>query len=398
METLKRLGIFGGSFDPIHRAHLKLAEQALTQYSLDQVWFVPSGISYHKGHEMTPAGHRVAMVKLAIVREPRFVFSDLDIAREGNTYTADTLAFLKESMPDTELFFLVGADSLMNMENWYRPEAIFSAAHILAAGRPGNPESELHDKAEDLRKRFGARISWLDAGYTDISSSQIREAIRQGKDLSGFVLPEVEAYICEHGLYQGTGRWTAEEILADLKQRLKPGRFAHTLGVADTAKRLAAHYGAEEDKAYLSGVLHDCAKYLSGDEQIRRARMAGIALTDSELRCPALIHAKLGAYYARERYGIGDEDILNAIRYHTTGRPGMSLLECILYIADYVEPGRKEAPHLEELRRLAFQNLEETVYRISEDTVAYLEGIGSVIDEASRRTGDYYRNMIRKES
>lgn len=393
METKKRLGIFGGSFDPIHRAHLKLAKQAKKQFALDEVWFVPSGISYHKGNEMTPAHHRAEMIRRTIREKPGFVFSDLDIARSGNTYTADTLTFLRKQRPDAELFFLVGADSLVNMENWYHPEAVFCAARILAALRPGHTKEELFQKAGELKERFDAKIDWVEGLYEEISSRQIREAVRSGESLSAYVTPEVEAYIREQDLYRDEEK-TPEDILNDLKNRLKPGRFAHTLGVANTAKKLAACYGADEDKAYLAGLLHDCAKDIPDEEQIHRAKMAGISLSEQELRSPALIHAKLGAYYAGERYGIRDEEILNAICYHTTGRPAMTRLEEILYIADYIEPGRKEAPHLPELRRLAEKAKEETICRIAEDTLAYLTGKGAVIDEASRETAAYYRDRI----
>lgn len=396
METKKRLGIFGGSFDPIHRAHWKLARQAKEQFELDEVWFVPSGISYHKGNEMTSAEHRVEMIRRAIRGEAGFLFSDLDIARSGNTYTADTLAFLKKGQPDTELFFLVGGDSLMNMENWYHPEVIFQTARILAALRPGNTREELREKAEELRKRFGAVIDWVDGLYEEISSRQIREAVSRGESLSAYVAPEVEAYIYEQGLYREQAK-TPEEIRKDLEKRLKPGRLVHTLGVAKTAEELAVRYGAEREKAYLAGLLHDCAKDVPDGEQIHRAKMAGISLSEAELRSPALIHAKLGAYYARERYGIRDEEILDAIRYHTTGRPAMSRLEEILYIADYIEPGRKEAPHLSEIRRLAKESREETIYRIAADTLDYLSESGAVIDETSRETARYYQDLLQRK-
>ncbi|MCI8514840.1 MAG: nicotinate (nicotinamide) nucleotide adenylyltransferase [Lachnospiraceae bacterium] len=396
METKKRMGIFGGSFDPIHRAHQKLAKQALEQFLLDEVWFVPSGVSYHKGNEMTSAHHRVQMIKRAIRNEEKFFFSDLDIARSGNTYTADTLAFLKEQKPDTELFFIAGADSLLNMENWYRPEAIFTAARILVAKRPGSPERELLIKAEELKEKFGARIDWIEGLYEDVSSRQIREAVQRGESLSDYVIPEVERYIREHELYRDQPK-TPEEIRKDLEKRLNPHRFAHTLGVARTAEELAAAYGADGEKAYLAGLLHDCAKDIPDKDQIHRAKMAGLTLSEQELLSPALIHAKLGAYYARERYGVRDEEILNAIRYHTTGRPAMTLLETILYIADYIEPGRENAPRLPELRHKAQGAREEVVCRIAEDTLEYLERCGAIIDNVSRETAEYYKRFMTDE-
>lgn len=397
METINRLGILGGSFDPIHNAHYMLAKQAMEQFHLDLVWFMPSGVSYHKGHGMTDTAHRVRMIELAIAEEPRFSCSDLDISRTGNTYTADTLRIVKERYPHSEVFFLMGADSLMHIENWYRPDVIFECATIIAARRPGHDDIALLAKREELKERFQARIEMLDVLYTDISSSHIRHALLNGESLEDFLSKPVEEYIYLHGLYQDVKPMHIDEITGDLKRRLKPSRFLHTMGVADTAAALAKHYGFSVEKAYLTGLLHDCAKYMSADEEIKCANMADIPLTEVEIACPALIHAKLGAYYAKERYHIRDEEILDAIRYHTTGRPDMTWLECIIYIADYIEPQRKEAPHLSELREMAYHNLDATIAQVAADTLSYLEQKGSVIDELSRKTCNFYQTQVQKE-
>lgn len=167
-------------------------------------------------------------------------------------------------------------------------------------------------------------------------------------------------------------------------------RYEHTLGVAYTAAALAMCYNADVKNAQLAGMLHDCAKCLSDEKRLSICKKYGIPMTDVEKRNPFLLHAKAGAYLAEKKYGIEDRDILNAIQYHTTGRPDMSLLEKIVFVADYIEPGRKQAPNLPEIRQLAFQDLDKAMVRILEDTVQYLEQGGGEIDPATEETLRYY--------
>lgn len=171
-------------------------------------------------------------------------------------------------------------------------------------------------------------------------------------------------------------------------------RYEHTLGVAYTAAALAMCYNADVKNAQLAGMLHDCAKCLSDEKRLSICKKYGIPMTDVEKRNPFLLHAKAGAYLAEKKYGIEDRDILNAIQYHTTGRPDMSLLEKIVFVADYIEPGRKQAPNLPEIRQLAFQDLDKAMVRILEDTVQYLEQGGGEIDPATEETLKYYSETL----
>ena len=164
---------------------------------------------------------------------------------------------------------------------------------------------------------------------------------------------------------------TAAEIISSLKKRIRPSRFRHTLGVIETAERLASAWNyPHPEKARLAALLHDCAK------------------SESD----ALGHAPLGAVIAREEYGVRDPEILEAIRWHTTGHPDMSMLEKIIFIADYIEPGRDRAPHLKALRELALNDPDKTIYCILEDTLSYLRNSGACIDAASVETYNYYKN------
>ena len=181
------------------------------------------------------------------------------------------------------------------------------------------------------------------------------------------------------------------EIRKKLSKKLKKDRFEHTIGVMYTAASLAMCYGEDVEKALTAGLLHDCAKYCSAEDQIVLCRKHGIELTESELEMPALIHAKLGAYLASHKYKIKDPDILDAIKYHTTGRPGMTMLEKIIYIADYIEPNRKIIPGLQEIRGLVFQDIDRAVYLSAQRTVRYLKDGGRAVDPMTVSTCEYYK-------
>lgn len=181
------------------------------------------------------------------------------------------------------------------------------------------------------------------------------------------------------------------EIRKDLAEKLKKERFEHTIGVMYTAASLAMCYGADIQKALTAGLLHDCGKYCSAKEQIKLCRKYDIQLTESELEMTALVHAKLGAYLARHEYKVEDQEILDAITWHTTGRPGMTLLEKIIYIADYIEPNRRIIPGLEEIRGIVFQDIDRAVYLSAKNTVRYLNDGGKAVDPMTVSTCDYYK-------
>lgn len=181
------------------------------------------------------------------------------------------------------------------------------------------------------------------------------------------------------------------KISKKLSKVLKKDRYDHTLGVMYTSAALAMCYGADVQKAMTAGLLHDCGKYLSSKEQIHFCEKKKITLTESELEMPALVHAKLGAYLARHEYDINDAEILNAITYHTTGRPDMTLLEKIVYIADYIEPNRKEIPGLAAIRKIVFTDIDKAVCMSAGSTVRYLKNGGKAVDPMTINTYNFYK-------
>lgn len=399
MSKRWKIGIVGGTFDPIHDAHLRLGYEAMEKIGLDKIVFMPTGNPYFKSgkRNITDAGHRSAMVKLAIQREDRFVFSDMEIRRHGETYTAETLRELSAAWPNVDFHFIMGADSLRDIDRWYKPEVIFGNAVVVVANRNHQVnDKRLESDMKFLYEKYAARIIPLEFESMDISSSDIRAQIQSGEWDNIPVPEQVLSYIRVHGLYGLSGNYRSEdiseksvdtevdfsgytslseeEIHQKLRHSIKPSRYQHTLGVIETAVALARHWGTVSvTRAHLAALLHDCGKE-AGD---------------------ALSHASIGAELARKEYGISDEEILSAIASHTTGKQGMSELDKIIFIADYIEPGRNQAPGLENLRKKAYEDIDATLVHILRDTLTYLQNIGAEIDEQSIKTYNYYRNLTK---
>ena len=182
-----------------------------------------------------------------------------------------------------------------------------------------------------------------------------------------------------------------------LRKELDAGRFRHTMGVTYTAACLAMVHGCELEKARIAGLLHDCAKCIPNDKKIRMCKKNHIFITPAEEATPSLLHAKLGAFLAAKKYHIGDRTILNAIACNTTGKPEMTLLDKILYIADYIEPNRAELPDMSEARRLAFEDIDECLYLLLRDSLVYLQTKGLPVDPATEKTYNYYKKYLGKK-
>lgn len=202
---MKKIGLMGGTFDPIHLGHLMLGRQAYEEYGLDEIWYMPSRIPPHKkDHRITSAEDRCAMVRAAIEPYPQFVLSEFEMKRTGgNTYTADTLRLLKEEYPENEFYFIVGADSIHDIEKWYHPEYVLKMVTFLAADREyQNPVRTLNEQISYLEEKYGARILRLHCGMMDVASAEIRECLEKGTPVNHLIPDAVHSYIREHGLYR----------------------------------------------------------------------------------------------------------------------------------------------------------------------------------------------------
>lgn len=389
-----RIGIMGGTFDPIHNGHLMLGRYARDLFELDEVWFMPNGNPPHKVSDSieSQTKHRVEMVRRAIKHENSFVLQLYEVNRKEVNYSYLTMEHFKDSYPEREFYFIIGADSLFSLDRWVHPERLLKTCVMLAAYRDGKNTSEMETQIQYLNQKYDADIRLLMTPDVDISSSEIRQRLKDNEPIDEIVPQVVCEYIKEHQLYHDELCVMKEKV----RQSQNDFRFQHTIGVMNTAVELAKRYQADVDKARIAGLLHDCAKGFSGQEKLMLCEKYGLSISEAERKNPGLLHAKLGAYLAKADYGIEDQEILDAIRWHTTGRPEMTLLDKIIYIADYIEPNRNQAPNLDEIRRLALFDLDECLYTILEASLAYLKTRSEAIDPMTEQTYLYYKKLLNK--
>ncbi len=185
-----------------------------------------------------------------------------------------------------------------------------------------------------------------------------------------------------------------EQMRDSMKMLLKESRFRHSIGVEEVSCDLAVIYGYDIEKACIAGILHDCVRNLTDEQLLTECERYQLPVSEIENRCAFLLHGKVGATYAKYKYGVIDEDIINAITYHTTGRPAMSLLEKIIFTADYIEPNRQPLPRIDEIRRQAYTDLDLAVYMILENTLEYLNNSTTEIDTLTIETYEYYKAIL----
>ena len=416
-EKMKKVGIMGGTFDPIHISHLILGETAYEQFSLDKVLFLPAGNPPHKRNRKGGASdlERVEMVRRAIAGNSHFQLCLDEMDASDYSYTYRTLERMKAEHPDTEFYFIVGADSLFDFEKWKEPARICQTASILVAVRDHVDDERLSRKMKELEEKLGGHFYRLYSTNLDISSKMIRDWIRRKKTVRYYVPEPVLAYIADRHIYgmestlektegqgkekirQMSGQYDLKKIEEKLEKHLDEDRMRHTRGVMYTAASLAMVYGCSLEKAQVAGLLHDCAKCIPNKKKLKMCLENQIPMTEYEEANPFILHAKLGAFLARQKYGVDDEQILDAITWHTTGKPDMSLLDKIIYLADYIEPARDKASRLPYIRKLAFQDLDECMYQVLKDTLEYLSVGGSDgIDEMTEEAYGYYREIHEK--
>ena len=382
----ERIGIMGGTFDPIHAGHIAMAKAAAVSGALDRVLILPSGNPPHK-KGITPAEDRWRMVCAAVAQEPLLEPCRLEVDRTGVIYTVDTLSELHAIYPEAELFYIIGEDTLLELKNWRQYERVITLCTFLICPRsiPASPEALA---AEEARlTAMGGSFLHVTMDPVDVSSTAVRRALEGGGEAS--LLPVVcQEYAELMGLYGLPARLTGEQQgwMAKLFDALSRKRFAHTLAVAQAARELALRHGLDAQKAELAGVLHDCAKCLPEAEM--RAICLDNGLTDDPavLASGNLMHSLVGAYLAQQAYGMQDEAVLTAIRVHTMGQPGMSPLDMAVYLADKIEKTRRPYPALEAVRSAAQRSLREAMLLSLGGTAEYVRSRGEALHPLSEQT------------
>ena len=391
-----KIGVYGGTFNPPHLGHVTAARAVFELLKLDLLLLVPDGQPPHK---MLPPGspspeQRLEMTRLAgeqLGLGEKVRTLDLELKREGRSYTAETLRQLHQQYPEDELWLLMGTDMFLTLQAWREPGEILSLAGIAAFGRTEEDTEELFSVQRDYLYRTypQARIFTLTIpGVVDVSSTELRTMLARGEG-GNLLPPALYGYILREGLY---------DTRADLKHLplrtlrpvalsyLKHKRIPHVLGTEQEAIRLAERYGADVEKARVAALLHDCTKRLDMEEQLALCRQYGIRLDALEQQALKLLHAKTGAAIARDVFGVDDE-IYRAIWWHTTGHAGMTLLEKIMYLADYIEPSR-DFPGVDKLRAVCYKDLDEGLLMGLEMTIEEMTSMGNPVHHATIEARD----------
>lgn len=388
----ERIGVMGGTLDPIHDGHLRMAQCALKEAALDRVLMLPSGNPPHKP-QVTPGEDRWRMLCAACAGLPGLEPCREELDRTGTIFTVDTLSILRTKYPKAELFYLIGADTLMELKNWREYGRVLRLCHFLVCPRSSRYTMDELEQERERLTLLGGRIAWLSMDVINVSSTEIRQAIREGHAAPHLPAP-VQAYAEAAGLYGAVPRIPqARGWLEMLFENLSVKRFAHTLGVAATARRLALRYGLDADRAEMAGLLHDCAKCIPVKDLRRIIRENRLTEDDSLLEVDTLLHAVAGEHIARTVYGMDDPAVLAAIRRHTTGAPGMTKMDMAVWLADAIEPTRAPYPGLEELRSLAEISLEKAILTSMESTLEYVLKTGKTLHHATMDTITWLRTL-----
>ncbi len=383
-----RIGIYGGSFNPPHLGHIRGAVFAKEKLGLDKLILIPAGDPPHKE---LPAGsptaeQRLQMARLAADGIPGLEVSDMELRREGKSYTYQTVEALHELYPEAQLTLIMGTDMYLCFDAWKHPEKIMEhcALAVLYRGEKGEVQ-----RLEAHREQSSYRCRLLENPVTDISSTQIRRMLRL-QCAGEFLDPKVLVFIRENGLYGTKDDYRnlpEKELEAVVVSLLNPNRVAHVLGCRDTAVKLAEQYGANPTDAARAALLHDITKALDGPLQLTLARECGMILDDFSAQNPKTLHALTGSWVADRIFG-ENEAVVQAIRSHTTGKPNMNVLEKIIYVADYMEPNRN-FPSVERLREIAWRDITEATRVGLEMTLDMLKKQDREISPESQRALQY---------
>lgn len=398
-----KIGISGGTFDPVHKGHIESALAAAQQLNLNKVIFVPGGEPPHKlDRRITPAEDRLAMLKAAIAAYPNLEISQFEINRKEYSFSIDTVRHFKEEYgSETELFYIIGADVAGELEHWKDYKELFQLTSFAALLRPGYT-TDYFNKNIQRTVSMGARIFTVDSPMIDISSNEIRTAVKSNtlQSIKDKVPAPVLEYIEKNQLYIREYPFDEGFARENMRIRLKPERYEHCLRVSEEAVRIGKMVGADTEKCRIAGLLHDCGKNVSEHQlywldpsliEIGKAKNGGNS---------AIIHGPAGAVIANKKYGIIDSEILEAIRCHVTGAPDMGLVAQVIFLADYTEPGR-QGQSFDRIRQALHgegdvgKKLIDAVVTACDESIKYVLAKGDILCPATVETRNSF--LIRKE-
>ena len=319
------------------------------------------------------------MCRLAFSHLDKVEVSDYEMNQGGTSYTYLTCKHFKEAFPAAEIFWLVGTDMLRDFPSWKNPQEILSYVTLAVCGRNESGEW-IAEEQEKFFRFFGKRFAYLSYNGKDVSSTKIRVLVGAGMRLTQIIPESVAVYVEEKGLYKIP---FADEALA----LEKPKRQAHSLRVAELAAKRAVKLGLSERQAIEAALLHDCAKNLPDGSPY----LDGFTLPTAWGEVPQeVVHQFAGAFVCEKHFGVQDEEVLNAVRYHTSGRPNMGTLEKLIFLADMLEPERSY-DCVDTLRTLFWKDLDECLEYALFETLRFLEKKGGEVYPLTRAAYEFYK-------
>ena len=376
-----KTAIYGGSFNPPHLGHVKAAATVRELLEPDRLLIIPTNIPPHKELAQGSPGpeQRMELCRLAFGDIPGAELSDMEIKREGRSYSADTVSILRQEYPEDELYLVMGSDMFLSFCQWYKFQYLLENCVLTVLSREEDDRRELEQFKAELEEKYSARVLLLSHEPLPMSSEDVRDRLRLG--LGSELLPEaVYGEIIRRRYYEAEPEltWLRRQVIPMLSSE----RIAHTAGCEHEAVQLAKLWGEDPEKAAVAGILHDSTKNLSYEEQLILCDKYGIILDNAQRENPKLLHAITGAALAKDLFGVSEE-ISQAIRWHTTGKPDMSTLEKIIYLADYIEPTR-DFEGVEQLRELAHEDLDR----------ALALGLEMSLEELRRQNVEPHRDTV----
>jgi len=370
-----RIGIFGGTFNPPHVAHVSIAKRAIEQLDLDKLLVFPCGQPPHKFCSV-PKNVRAELSRLAFSDLNKAELDEFELNKVGKSFTVETVAYVKDKYPLAELFLIVGGDSLRDLDKWREPRSLCADCTLVVAARPG---SDLMSSAERARQNYSAKIKFLNVDEDDVSSTEIRLKRQFCFDFERYVPEKVAEYINQKNLY-GDFRHLTQR----LPQYLTGKRLSHTFYV--TKKGLEIACDCSSNDVFVACALHDVAKYFS------RERWSEYGFENADDAPEPVVHAFLGALVAKKDFGIENKAILDAIAYHTTARPNMTELDMVVYCADKLEETRPY-PTVHLLK----PTLEETFVATLREAYDACLKKGREVHPLTQLAINFYQNKITEE-
>jgi nicotinate-nucleotide adenylyltransferase len=370
---MEKIGIFGGTFDPIHKEHICIAKTAVKELNLDKLIIVPSFISPHKADKKTANSfHRLNMCNLAFNFDSKITVSDFEILNEGKSFSYLTVEHFSKEYANAKMFFIIGADMFIDFVNWKNPDLILNYC-TLAVVRREKQIKNIKKAVDDFYKVFNKRVNVLKYIGGDTSSTKVRRLCCLKQNLDKYVTYNVAEYIIKYNLY-------TDNICEYVKNNMNEKRFIHTMGVVELAVKYSEKFNVNSEKAFYAAVLHDIAK---GHENEYNYNFS------PDITFP-VYHQFLGAEIAKNKLLIEDEEILNAIKYHTSGRENMTNLDKLIFVADMLEEGR-DFKGINSLRKL-LNNPELCFKKCLERQYKYLISTKKQIYNLTTKAYKYYCN------